>query len=306
VDFLHDIQGQARDVVKYLQRLLGYGITGRSSESVYPVLWGGGGRNGKTVLLETLAAVLGEDLAYKAPASFVLQSKFQAPAAGADASLMKMRGKRIVWCSETNEGDRIDAAKIKELSGNDSLSGRSPYDREQSTFRPSHLLLLLTNNRPKMPASDPALWHRVHLIPFLFTYIPNPDPKNPFHRQQDPAIKDRLRTTKSKEGILAWLVRGCLEYQQQGLNPPESVLASTREYQEHEDRTAEFLGECCVVDSSARVRITDVFKRYQSWCKECGYIAAGRKKFFDDMQGRFEHCITDGYKVLKVLREVVF
>lgn len=305
VRFLYDIQDQNKDIVEYLQRLLGYGITGLSNEPVYPVLWGGKGRNGKTTMLETLADVLGQDLAYKAPASFVLQNKQQAPASGSDASMVKMRGKRIVWCSETNDGDRIDASRIKELSGNDAISCRAPYAKEQLTFKPSHLMLLLTNHRPKMPAADKALWHRVHLIPFLFSYYTNPDLNDPFQRKKDPGLEARLRTKDSKQGILAWLVKGCIKYQEQGLNPPEAVIASTSDYHAHEDRIGEFIEECCVKDQYAKIRITDIYKRYKDWSKDSGYTASGKQKFFDELGQRFQISIKDGYKQVSGLREII-
>lgn len=292
LQFLRDISDDNEEVVLYLQRLLGYGITGFATEAVHPVLWGAKGRNGKTTMLETIKFVLGE-LAYKAPASFLVQGRVQKSEESPDAVMMALRGRRIVWCSETNEGDRLNPSKLKELSGDDTISARPPYGKHQIEFKPSHLLLLLTNKRPKIPANDQALWRRIHLLPFQYSYLPNPDPLNPLERKEDKGLKARIQA--EAPGILAWLVRGAILWQKQGLNPPDCIVAATAEYQSHEDILNTFILDCCETGNGRQVRQRDLYERYQAWCDESGHNRLARRNFYEGLREKFNTKTIHGF-----------
>ncbi len=219
--------GDDEQVVESVQRLLGYGITGRTTEHVFPIFWGPHGRNGKSTLFDMLKYVLGE-FAYKVPKSYMMDQGINSSNSGSpDALTAGFRGKRIAWSAETNEKDRLDVAKLKELVGGDTMSARIPYAKRPIEFDPSHLFLAITNKRPKAPANDPALWQRVHLIALTNRFIDNPDPTKPNEFKANKQLKKQLKAEAA--GILAWLVRGCILWQEQGLNPPDSVLASTAE-----------------------------------------------------------------------------
>jgi putative DNA primase/helicase len=124
-------------------------------------------------MLEALKIVLG-DLAYKAQSSIFLDSRHAPSRGAADADTLALRGKRIVWASETGEGKLFNAERIKSLTGGDTLSARAPYEKRPVEFTPSHLLILLTNDRPTAPGHDDAFWDRVHLIPFSERFIDDP------------------------------------------------------------------------------------------------------------------------------------
>src|SRR5581483_2759319 len=172
----------------FMQRLLGYAITGDTSEHILPVLWGDQGRNGKDTLLATLKTVLGR------------------AAGAAQPHLVELQGKRLVWASETREGDRLNAAQVKLITGGGAINARPLYGKPY-TFEPTHKLFVLTNHKPHAPADDDALWSRVLLIPFELRFVDNPTAEN--EREADKRLKDRLK--EEAPGILAWLVRGCLQ-----------------------------------------------------------------------------------------------
>lgn len=282
--FLSEMFSNDQDIVDYIQRLLGYGITGLNTEHIFPIFWGSEGRNGKGTLFEILKFVLG-DLAYKAPSSFLMEQQTKS-GSSPDAVTMGFMGKRIVWCSETNEKDRLDVAKLKELVGGDTLSARAPYARRQIEFIPTHLLLTITNRRPKVPANDMALWRRIHLIALKNSFVDNPDPnkKNEFKAKK--GLLEKLK--KEGPGILAWLVRGCLLWQKYGLNPPDSINNATSSYKADEDILGHFLNECCCQGSPTyQVKPKILYDRYKNWCSEVGHHPMAKKRFSDDMKERF-------------------
>jgi putative DNA primase/helicase len=248
----------------FMQRLLGYAITGDTSEHVLPILWGDQGRNGKDTLLATLKAVLGA-IAGAVSNDVLIDNSKNRPAGAAQPHLVDLQGKRLVWASETREGDRLNAAQVKLITGGGAINARQLYGKMYS-FEPTHKLFLLTNNKPHAPAEDDALWGRVLLIPFELRFVDNPTAPN--ERQRDTHLKDRL--TAEAPGILAWLVRGCLQWQRKGLNPPECVKAATEEYRSEEDTIRAFLDECCIMGERYEVKAGDLYQAYRLWSVDNG------------------------------------
>jgi putative DNA primase/helicase len=203
--FISEILDGDVELISYIQRLLGYGITGLTILHIIVFLWGAG-RNGKGTLLETLKHVLGE-IAYKAESELLLEQKFARQSGAPNSGILSLRGKRLVYCSETDEGRKMATSRVKELVGGDTLNARPLYSRRHVEFAPSHLLMLLTNHRPNCPAGDYALWQRIHLIPFTLSFVDRPEKEN--ERKADTELPHKLKSEGS--GILAWLVRGCLE-----------------------------------------------------------------------------------------------
>ena len=136
---------------------------------------------------------------------------------------------------------------------------------------------MLTNHRPKADAQDFALWQRVLLIPFTQIFLTNPDPEKPNERAADLHLAEKLRA--ERPGILAWLVKGCLEWQRQGLNPPESVKAATREYREAEDAIKTFLADKCVEGPTLQVRAGLLYSTYRTWAEGNGERPMTGNKF---------------------------
>ena len=273
------------ELVAFVGRLAGYAITGKTTEAIFPIFWGSG-RNGKTVFLQAMADVLGPDLAGPIEAESLLESRFTRPSGGPSSDLLHLRGRRLAWVSETNENRRINAGRVKLFSGGDFITGRAPYAARQVTFRPTHKIFMLTNHRPKADASDEALWRRVLLIPFETVFVTDPDPEKPNERKADLDLADRLKA--ERPGILAWLVKGCLAWRREGLNPPRTVLAATERYRDTEDTIKTFLLECCAEGPTRTVRAGTLFKAFIAWAEENGEKPGTIKKFGQYVSKRFD------------------
>lgn len=261
--FLSEIFAGDEDLINFVQRLLGYGITGLAIEHIFPVLWGDG-RNGKGTLLETIGAVLGNDLASPTEASTLMMAS-RGGGGGPQPFVYALRGTRIIWASETNEGQVMNIGLVKRLTGGDTITCRTLHSKPV-TFAPTYLILLLTNNKPHVTAEDPAIWDRLRLIPFTERFVA--DPKADHEHPQDKYLAQTLRT--EGPGILAWLVRGCLEWQQTGLHAPASVTEETDSYRREEDILGQFLSECTVQIDGERVYGSDMYRAYSTWCEENG------------------------------------
>ena len=176
---------------------------------------------------------------------------------GIPNDLAMLAGVRFGFTSESAENRRLNEARIKDLtSGAEPMTARFLH-QEYFQFRPVCKLLLSTNNKPVIRETSEALWDRVHLIPFA-TIIPKPE--------RIPGLSETLAETEAA-GILNWIVAGCLEWQRDGLRPPDAVLAATNEYRQEQDVMALFLAECTVTDPSVRDTARNLYAGFEAWCK---------------------------------------
>lgn len=247
--------------VAYTRRLYGYSMTGLVTEKVFPVLYGPTGWNGRSLIIDTISRVMGE-LAGSIPSEMLLSVKFTKSASGPSPDIMGLKGLRLAVASEIDENQRFSAAKIKWLTGKDELVGRSPHDKYQTRFDPTHKLFLMSNTQPQAPPNDKAFWERLHLIPFTISFV-NRDPQEAHERRAILDLADQLRNEAS--GILAWLVRGCLEWQRDGLKPPREIIEATEEYRKNEDLLADFIDECCMREPSAKEKSAALYQRFVDW-----------------------------------------
>lgn len=279
---LNEIFDGDSELVGYMWRLLGYGLIGEAILHIVVILWGQG-RNGKGTILETLKAILGE-LCFKAESELLLEQKYTKASGAPNSGVLALRGTRFAWASETDEGRRLNTSRLKEIVGGDTLNARAPYGRRHVNFKPSHLLFLLTNNRPMVPASDYAIWQRIHLVPFKSSFVENPEKSN--ERKADLRLSEKLLAETA--GVLAWLVRGCLEWQRLGPNPPEAVKAATREYRQDEDLMGHFLNDQCVQRPNIEIKASSLYAAYRCWCEENGHRSVSGTRFGKDMKDRFD------------------
>jgi len=297
---LHEIF-EDEDMILYLQRLLGYAITGMTIEPVLPVFFGHG-RNGKTTLVEIIGHVLGP-LAGPIPSEMLLDSGRFTSSDAPSPSIVDLRGLRIAFASEVEENRRFSASRVKWLSGSDTLVGRSPHDKRNTRFQPSHTLILMTNHQPDAPMDDFAFWERIHMIPFSFSFVDRP-PKAEHERRSDKHLAEKLKSEAS--GILAWLVRGCLAWQEQGLRPPEKVRAATEEYRRSEDLLADFLEERCVEDPRVKEQAAELYDAFKEWWTEnVSKKTLSQKKFGRLLGRRFKRVKsnTTQYAGLRLLKK---
>lgn len=260
--FLLQILGGDKEMASFMQRLLGYGISGLTVEHVLPILWGDEGRNGKSTLLEVLGEVLGHDIACSSQSDAIMNTT-HGVGEGARPFMYALRGKRIVWTSESNEGQQLNTGLVKQLTGGDRLNVRtlrsSPVE-----FKPSHLLLMITNNKPHISAEDKAIWERVILIQFDDRFVD--EPSGPRDHKRDPYLMDKLLL--EAPGILAWLVRGYMYWNQKGLVKPEKVKVATEEYHDEEDTLGQFVQDCLEKEVGNNERVTEVYQVYSVWARE--------------------------------------
>ena len=242
------------DVRGYMQRLFGYCLTGEVSEQIFPVLYGNGG-NGKSTLIEAFQYVMGHDYAG------TINPQALTPGNGREdddeRNALALFGKRLCVASETKDQRRLNEAFVKKITGGDTLRARWLY-AEAFDFEPTHKILMLTNHKPQLVDTSEGLRRRLVLIPWTVKIEAD---------ERDPMLGAKLRA--EAPGILAWMVRGCLEWQRVGgLRAPASIQAATEGYFHEEDPLAEFLQTRCVIGERELAGAKDVFEAYQDWAHD--------------------------------------
>jgi putative DNA primase/helicase len=264
------------DLIEFVQRSLGCCLTGDVREQALPIWWGAGA-NGKTTLLNAILETIGTDYSGTVPAELLLESRgAQHPTIMAD-----LFGKRLLVAAETGQGRRLNESRLKLLTGGDRIKARRMRE-DFWEFAPTHKLILVTNHKPEVHGTDHAIWRRLRLVPFTVQFLDPDAPENagksiPAHLRVDRQLLAALLAERC--GILAWLVRGCLDWQAHGLTCPAAVRAATQEYRDAEDRIAQFLAECCLRGPDYRCRSSDIYGRFKAWCEAAGERAPSHTAF---------------------------
>lgn len=274
------------ETVDYLQRVLGYTITGLTVEHIFIIFWGDRGRNGKGTLLQTLGYVLGP-LAGKISSETLLQTQQPGSKGAPSPHLMALRGKRFCFASETPQNRRLDVTLIKELSGDDIINARNPFAKRSINFKPTHTLFLMTNDKPIVTVKtiDP-IWERIVLIPFHLKFVEADSVQEDFERPKDLYLAEKLKA--EAPGILAWLVRGCLAWQVEKLKKSEKVKEATDAYHKDEDIIGQFIEDICVIDPDFKVKPGEIYKAYCAWCDEQNTKPMSQTAFGKDLKSRYK------------------
>lgn len=274
--FLTDTFGGDPDLTDYIQRLLGLSAIGSVLEQVL-LFAHGSGANGKSTLLEIAMHVLGfgdEGYAMAAPAEMLMQRRNQEH----PTELAQLAGARLVVCSELDDGQRFAEARVKQLTGRDSINARF-MRRDPFTFVPSHTLWLLGNHKPAAKVGGPAFWRRVRLLPFTHV-VPEAD--------RDPRLAEKL--VEEGPAVLAWIARGAADYHQGGLREPGAVSKATEAYARDQDTLGSWVEDAChLAPAGAAVRVStaDARRSYEQWCAEMGEEPVSAKRFGMDLRDRF-------------------
>jgi putative DNA primase/helicase len=245
--FLERVQ-PGPEVRHVMKRACGYALTGAVSEQVLLVLYGTGA-TGKSVLKETVLALLG-DLAKPTAPKLLLASRHQEH----PTQIADLCGRRLVVTHEVEEGARLDESLVKELTGGDRLKARRMRE-DYWDFAPTFKLWLACNHKPRIKGTDNGIWRRIRLVEFPIT-IPAD--------QQDRDLASKLRA--EPPGILTWAVEGCLEWQRHGLQAPAAVTEATAAYKKESDLIAQFVDECSLVGDRFQVKGTLLYDSYKTWC----------------------------------------
>ena len=249
--FLDRVTDHDEELAAFLQRAVGYSLTGQVTEQCLFFLFGTG-RNGKTTFLETLLKLIGE-YAINTPTETLMARDRTA----ATNDLARLAGRRLVVANETNEGQRLDEAKVKALTGGNSITARYLYG-EFFDFNPTHKLWLAGNHKPQVRGMDKAIWRRIKPIPFTVE-IPS--------SEVDPLLPDKLAA--ELPGILNWAIAGCLDWQQNGLGDTERVRAAAAEYQSEMDILRTFI-EDELLQTPGQTAAQEIYDRYTTWATRNG------------------------------------
>jgi putative DNA primase/helicase len=247
--FLAEVFPDNPELPDYLRHLVGYGITGETSEQVFAVLWGRGA-NGKSVFLESLRHVFGD---ITRTASFETFEARTGRGGGPSEDLASLHGGRLVLASEGEQGARMAESLIKRVTGGEAIRCRRLY-RDGFTFTPEFLVLLATNAKPEFRGQDEGLWRRVNLIPFTRYFRPE---------ERDLHLARKLRN--EAEGIAAWAVQGAQDWYANGLLAPEIVQVATTDYRYESDELVGFYPGV-IIDSPGDTMLgSEVMSAYIEW-----------------------------------------
>jgi putative DNA primase/helicase len=262
--FLERVTGGDQELLGFLQRAVGYTLTGHTSEEVLFFMHGSTA-TGKSTKLEAIKAVLGE---YAAVADFETFLK-RSGDAGIRNDVARLAGARFVLSIEVDDGKALAEGLLKLLTGGDTVAARFLY-RETFEFQPRFKLWLAANARPRVSADDAAIWRRILQVPFVHV-IPE--------AERDERVKLQLRTDPGVHtAILAWAVEGCLQWQKIGLAVPKSVLDYTAEYRAENDPLRHWLADRCDLRPEAWASTGRIRQSYEAWCEENGEPTLTQRK----------------------------
>ncbi len=230
----------------------------------------GSGANGKSVFLNTLLAILGDDYAMKAPHDLLMAKRGNSH----PTERASLFGKRMVAAIETDEGRRLAEGLVKELTGGDSITARRMYE-DNWQFWPTHKIWMCANHKPIVRGNDYGIWRRIKLIPFVVTIPP---------KRQDKDLPAKLLAERS--GILRWCVDGCVTWRRYGLAEPHSVTKATAEYRDDEDVIGKWLEDCCAVGETLESQATALYESYCGWCDKANERPKNQTAFGREMTAR--------------------
>lgn len=276
MEFLATVTGGDKELQSYLQRMAGYALTGDIREEKLFFLYGTGG-NGKGTFLNTIQAIMGD---YALTAS---TETFTANAGNRHLTeLARLQGARLVVAQETEEGKELAEARVKAITGGDPITANF-MRQDPFTFMPQFKLVISGNHKPSLKNIDKAIRRRFNLIPFN-ARIDNPDLE----------LKAALQAEGA--GILQWMVDGCIAWNEERLNAPNSVEVATGEYFEGEDAIGLWIEQRCRLGPQSYARSGDLFRSWSKWAKASGEEVGSQKRFSQALISRdFSVKKSDGY-----------
>ena len=261
--FLSNVTGGDADLQAYLQRMVGYCLTGVTSAHALFFLYGTGA-NGKSVFANVISTILGDYATTASMDTFVETRGDRHP-----TDLAGLRGARFVTAIETEQGRRLNESKVKAITGGDKISARF-MRQDFFEFFPQFKPVIVGNHKPAIRNIDEAMKRRMHMIPFTVTIPPE---------RRDGRLTEKLLA--ERDGILAWAVLGCLAWQREGLNPPLCVQDATEEYFESEDALGRWLDERCVRTANAKSLTSELFTDWKQWAEASGEFIGSQRRFSD-------------------------
>ena len=259
-----------KDIVSFVQRLVGAAMPGAPKDDVMGLLRGLG-CNGKTSFIEILADVFGS-YAVRVKEETLLGKNGIGQGGQARSDLVRMRGARLVMCSETSENGRMREADIKMLTGRDPFPARAPYGTQDIMITPSWLLLIATNHLPEIKGDDNGIWRRILDIEFPRDFDNDPQLKKDIH------LGEKLKA--ELPGILNWCLEGLKQYRDKGLSVPAKIKESVSEYRKEMDVVAEWADSRLEPFENGRLTITELYQNFRQYMISQGEIRVESQRWF--------------------------
>ena len=266
--FMNEIMAGDEEVIRFLQRAVGYSLTGDISEQCFFILWGSGA-NGKSTFLEVIRKMLGEHAGQTDINTFILKQH-----QGIPNDIAALEGKRFVTTTEVDESKKLAESVIKQVTGDEPVSARFLYG-EFFEYNPTFKIFMGTNYMPQINGTDDGIWRRIYRICFN---VKIPEEKMDRH------IKDRL--LEELDGIFAWAVRGCLEWVKDRLNPPPQVMFATESYRKEQDNIQNFIDDCCVTGDAFEISKKNLYRVYSEWAKTNGEVSLAMRSFSERLKNK--------------------
>ncbi|MEJ9182104.1 phage/plasmid primase, P4 family, partial [Bacillus thuringiensis] len=266
LSFLDQIFLGDGELREYMQRLIGYSLTGDISEQIMMFLVGGGS-NGKSTFINTIKDLMGEYGKQAKSDTFIKKKE-----TGANNDIARLAGARFVSAIESEEGERLADSFVKQITGGEPVLARF-LRQEYFEFVPDFKVFFTTNHKPIIGGLDEGIWRRVKLIPFNLNL--------PAHKR-DKRLSEKLSLEMS--GILNWAIEGCMKWQKEGLKEPKVVAEATGRYKEDMDILGPFLSEVCYIDEpkneAIKMEAKELYNVYETWCFRSGERALGNRSFY--------------------------
>lgn len=255
IEFINKIFLDNKELINYIQKSIGYSITGDADLQCFYILHGRGS-NGKGTFIKTVMTLLG-DYAGLLKGNSLMEKMGDE---GARGDLAKLQNKYFVCVNELEEGRSFDEALVKSLSSGsgEAIPVRRMYE-EEFDLHPTFKMWMTTNKLPKVKGTDEGIWRRIRKIPFEYSFE-NDENKN------EKFFEELLLPEIS--GVLNWALEGCLKWQQEGMKLPEIVKFAIDDYRSDMDPVQRFLSEECIISETCKAPISRLYEIYSDWCHE--------------------------------------
>ncbi|PEN09691.1 phage/plasmid primase, P4 family [Bacillus pseudomycoides] len=271
MNFLDQIFQGDKELAEYMQRLIGYSLTGEITEQIMVFLIGGGS-NGKSTFINIIKDIMG-DYGRQAKSDTFIKKK----ETGANNDIARLVGSRFVSAIESEDGEQLSEAFVKQITGGEPVLARF-LRQEFFEFIPEFKVFFTTNHKPVIKGVDEGIWRRIRLIPFNLQL-----PKE----KRDKKLPEKL--SLEMPGILNWAIEGCLKWQQSGLNDPTIVMKATGDYKEEMDILGPFMFECCFKREDVQIEAKELYEVYANWCFRNGEHQLKNRAFYRILE-------TQGFK----------
>ncbi|AMR06489.1 phage/plasmid primase, P4 family [Bacillus thuringiensis] len=262
LNFLDQIFQGDKELTEYMQRLIGYSLTGEITEQIMVFLIGGGS-NGKSTFINIIKDIMG-DYGRQAKSDTFIKKK----ETGANNDIARLVGSRFVSAIESEDGEQLSEAFVKQITGGEPVLARF-LRQEFFEFIPEFKVFFTTNHKPVIKGVDEGIWRRIRLIPFNLQL-----PKE----KRDKKLPEKL--SLEMPGILNWAIEGCLKWQQSGLNDPAIVMKATGDYKEEMDILGPFMFECCFKREDYQIEAKELYEVYANWCFRNGEHQLKNRAFY--------------------------